>query len=371
MAKVLVMAGYADSLVNFREEMLCAMVENGHEVMACAPGNSPEVEQALFDIGVAYYPIALNRTGLNPILDLMSIYRLTVLFRKLKPDVVLAYTIKPVIYGSIAVRLANVKRIYSMITGLGYAFTGSSFKSRLVGSLAGKLYQLALGFNQRVFFQNPDDRDLFIEKRILKDSIKTILINGSGVNLDVYQSIEIPSSISFLLIARLLRDKGIYEYASAARIIKKEYPQVKFYLAGWLDDNPAAINKDDLQVWQDTGDIEYLGCLPDVRPALADCSVYVLPSYREGTPRTVLEAMATGRAIITTDVPGCRETVDHDKNGVLVPVKDVEALVEAMRLFIEKPLLINTMGKASRQMTEQKYDVHKVNTMILETMGLK
>ena len=370
MARILVMAGFAESLVNFRGALLREMVDCGHEVYACAPAASSVVKAALTEMGVRYYPVALDRTGLNPVRDLLAIKRLISLFRIIKPDIFLGYTIKPVIYGSIAARIVGVPAIYSMITGLGYSFSGNSLKSKLVGGIASFLYRFGLKFNNHVFFQNPDDLELFLQKGLICNAAQAVLINGSGVDIDEYCPVAYPSSISFLLIARLICDKGIYEYVNAARRIREKYPNVWFRLAGWIDQNPCAIEDRDLHAWQKAGDIEFLGRLADVRPALTDCSVYVLPSYREGTPRTVLEAMAMGRPVITTNAPGCRETVREGVNGFLVPVRDVDSLIHAMEKFINQPDLVKKMGQASREIAQEKYDVRKVNAIILKTMGL-
>ena len=370
MARILVLGSLADSLVNFRGALLREMVAHGHEVFACAPTASAAVRLALSQMGVIYKDIKLARTGNNPIQDLQTINELVALCRSIRPDFFLGYTIKPVIYGSIAARIAGVPNIFSMITGLGYAFSKHTFKSLMVGSMASGLYRLALRGNRRVFFQNPDDLALFLKKGLIRSHLQAVLINGSGVDIEAFQPAPFPSKLSFLLIARLLRDKGVYEYAEAARKVTDKFPEVRFRLVGWIDPNPYAIHKDDLQAWQQAGIIEYLGRLSDVRPAIADCAVYVLPSYSEGTPRTVLEAMAMGRPIITTDAPGCRETVVEGVNGFLVKVRDTEGLAEACERFIQDPGLIRSMGMKSREIAVNKYDVKKVNKLILETMGL-
>jgi glycosyltransferase involved in cell wall biosynthesis len=294
------------------------------------------------------------------------------LLRRLRPDIVLAYTIKPVIYGSLACRLTGVQRCYSMITGLGYAFMGGvGLRQRLVGKLAPLLYRTALAGNAGVFFQNRDDLALFVNTGLLRAQHKALVINGSGVDTDYFRPAPLPAGpVAFLLIARLLKDKGISEYAAAALAIKQRYPDTIFRLIGPLDPNPAAISKEQTYAWHQAGVLEYLGEAKDVRPHLASCNVYVLPSYREGTPRTVLEAMAMGRPIITTDAPGCRETVTHGDNGFLVPVKDVGALAEAMQRFITHPEWIPRMGQRGREIAEIKYDVRKVNAAILRHMHL-
>ncbi len=367
---IIVIGNFADSLIKFRGPMLQEMVKRDHQVVACAPEASVEIQNALHAMGVEYRNVPIERAGLNPIKDIQTIYRLVDLFRKIKPDIFFGYTVKPVIYGSLAARLAGMPQIFSMIEGLGYAFTGELSSRLFLRSIIILFYRLSVKMNKNVFFLNPDDINLFAQLGILKNQEQAVLINGAGVDLNFYSPAPFPDKLSFLLIARLLKDKGIREYAEAARIIKRKYPYVVFRLVGWIDDNPASISKDELQFWVREGTIEYLGKLSDVRPAIAASSVYVLPSYREGTPRTVLEAMSMGRPVITTDAPGCRETVREGRNGFLIPVRDVTALVKAMKRFIEEPELIAKIGQQSRQVAVEKYDVRKVNAVILETMGL-
>jgi glycosyltransferase involved in cell wall biosynthesis len=346
------------------------MVARGHKVFACAPVAPGQVREMLGERGIEYRDVKLRRAGMNPVHDIQTVFFLVQLFKQLKPEVFFGYTIKPVVYGSIAARIAHVPRIFSMITGLGYAFSDMGLKSRITGGIAGNLYRLGLRYNNRVFFQNPDDLNLFQEKRLIKEARQAVLVNGSGVDIDAFSEAPYPTEISFLLIARLIRDKGVCEYVEAAHKIKKRYPNVKFRLVGSLDGNPTAISQQQLDSWIESGTIEYLGYLQDVRPAIANSSIYVLPSYREGTPRSVLEAMAMGRPIITTDAPGCRETVQQRVNGFLVPVRDASALAQAMEYFIQQPEHIQKMGYESRLIAVQKYDVQKVNALMLQTMAL-
>jgi glycosyltransferase involved in cell wall biosynthesis len=369
---IAVLGSFAESLISFRGRLLQDLIERGHRVVACAPGAPAPVVASLAAIGVTYRDVPLQRTGLRPDQDLYALCALTTLFRKLRPDVVLSYTIKPVTYGLLAARLAGVPRRFAMITGLGYTFIGAGLQAKLASAAARQLYRLSLHGAERIFFQNPDDLALFLRLRLVRRSEQAVMINGSGVDLEVFRPAVLPQGdVSFLLIARLLRDKGIREYVEAARQVRARHPRTRFHLVGRLDEgNPAAITARELRAWETAGIVRYLGRLEDVRPALAATSVYVLPSYREGTPRTVLEAMAMGRPIVTTDAPGCRETVRHGVNGYLVPARDADALAQAMARFVEAPDLIAAMGRESRRLAEEKYDVHKVNRVILQAMGL-
>lgn len=370
MSRIIVLVSFAESLINFRGRLLREMVEKGHKVLAFAPEASLQIQDKLNGIGVEYRNISIDRRGLNPIKDLLTICRLVFIFRKESPDMILGYTIKPVIYGSLAGRIAGVPHIFSMITGLGYTFSQGRLKEKLLGAIVRFLYKMSIRVNTRVFFQNPDDRDIFRQYGLLRSFEQAVLVNGSGVDVDVFHPVPFPENISFLLIARLIEEKGIPDYVKAARIVKDKHPQSKFRLVGWIDEGPNVISKPDLDSWVKDGTIEYLGKLDDVRTAITNTSVYVLPSYHEGTPRTVLEAMSMGRPIITTDAPGCRETVNHGENGFLVPVRDPIALAEAMERFIKEPELIPKMGKRSREIAEEKYDVNKVNAVILKNIGL-
>jgi glycosyltransferase involved in cell wall biosynthesis len=371
MAKIIVIASFPDSLITFRGNLLREMVENGHKVIACAPEPSGQIRHQIKELGVEFQEIPFDRAGLNPMRDIQSFRSLIGMLKRNRPDVVLAYTIKPVIYGSICATIAKTPVMASMITGLGYAFSGDTLKRELVNILVRFLYRFGIRDNKVVFFQNPDDLKLFRSLGLIKDRNRPVLINGSGVDLNLFSPKPFPSKTTFLLIARLIKEKGIREYVEAARIIKGKYPKVRFRLVGMLDENPTSITKEELDNWVKEGIVEYLGSLNDVRPAIADSSVYVLPSfYREGTPRTVLEAMAMGRPVITTDAPGCRETVTEGVNGFLVPIKNVPALVETMEKFIVQPSLIPEMGLASRQKAVDKYDVKKVNQIILENLKL-
>lgn len=370
-SRVLVVAGLAESLLSFRGDLLRSFQSMGMQVHIAAPGLSAggDLYQQLVAQGWKVHNIPLKRTGRNGVADFWSVWCLWRLMNHVRPDCVLPYTIKPVIYGVFAAWLAGVPRRFALITGLGYTFTGDGDRGKIAW-LVRHMYAMALQRTQKVFFHNQDDEAFFRGLGILPSTQASCVLNGSGVDLSQYVSTPVPKGPHFLLIARLLGDKGVREYAQAAQRTRALYPQAQFSLVGWIDENPNAIAQSELDAWVQAGTLNYLGRLSDVRPALASCSVFVLPSYREGTPRTVLEAMAMGRAVITTDAPGCRETVVDGDNGFLVPVKSVDALVEAMTRFITDPELATLMGQRGRQLAEDKYDVHKVNAVMLKEMGL-
>ncbi len=369
MPTIVVVGGFAESLINFRGPLLNDLVRRGHRVIGCAPQASDKIVARLQQLGVEYCHIPIDRTGINPLKDFFTFFALFSLFIKVKPDVFIGYTIKPVIFGSLAARFAGIRKRYAMITGLGWAFTAEKDTFSPLRSLVRLLYRLSLAGNRKVFFQNPDDRDFFLNNFLVQSIEKTVIINGSGIDIDFFSPVPIPGDVTFLLIARFLKDKGIIEYVEAAREVKKEHPDVVFYLVGWSDSNPASISAEEIELWEREGTIINLGRLDDVRKSIGLCSVYVLPSYREGTPRTVLEAMSMGRPVITTDAPGCRETVEDCVNGLLVPVQDSEAVKNAMLKFIQQPHLIGRMGEKSRERAISRYDVRKVNRVILETIG--
>lgn len=371
--KFLLVASLPESIINFRGDFIAALQGQGLRVHVAAPDlshNNPIREQ-LQERGVVVHNVPLQRTGTNPLADVHTLWSLLRLMRLVRPDYVLAYTIKPVIYGSLAACLAGVPQRFALVTGLGYAFQQQGQGGPLQ-ALVHRLYALALARVHTVFFQNPDDEALFRQRTLLAPGGHSCVVNGSGVDVVAFAVAPLPPGPPcFLLVARLLGDKGVREYAQAARRVRSLHPGVRCLLVGWIDTNPDAIAQPELDAWVAEGTLEFLGRLSDVRPAIAQCSVYVLPSYREGTPRTVLEAMAMGRAVITTDAPGCRETVVDGENGFLVPVRDADALAQAMLKFLRDPDLAVRMGARARVIAEEKYDVHKVNAVMLREMGIE
>ncbi len=368
--KIMVLSSHTASLFWFRLEMMKNWLSMGHSVLAVG-NESEEVWGSKFaEFGVAYQRIAFDRNGINPIRDFRSFVAVWKYIRQEKPNKIFAYQAKSVVYGSIAARLNRISSFYPMIAGVGSIFIGSGWKTQLVKSILILMYRLACSLSQAVFFQNRDDAALFIKHKIVKPE-KIVMINGSGVNLDKFKSQPLPQQPRFLMIGRLIRDKGLIEYLNACELIKKDCPNIECDLVGPFDTNPSALTPEDLQPYIDRKIVNYWGEQTDVRPWLSQCQVFVLPSYHEGTPKTVLEAMATGRPIITCDVPGCRETVDPDVNGWLIPAKDSKALYVIMTKSISDYTLLEKMGKNSREIAERRFDVNQVNRTISRTMGLE
>jgi glycosyltransferase involved in cell wall biosynthesis len=371
--RVLFVAGNARSLVANRGDLIEAMLQRGHHVSAAVP--SEDYLDKVERLGADIYRFNLGRKGLNPLRDLAMMFRLRGLMQQAEPDMVFTYTIKPVVWGTFAARLAGVKECYAMITGLGAVFAEPTTpKGRVLRSAASTLYRSGLSGSRKVFFQNPDDLQDFVAMGVLKNPGKALRVNGSGVNLQHYTRQPLPSGETvFLFIGRMLRDKGIMEFCAAAREVRKRYPKARFVAVGPHD--PAlmqAVSHSDFTAWKREGIVEFVGSVDDVRPYLAACTVFVLPSYyREGIPRSALESLATGRAVITANTPGCRETVRDGENGFLVPPRDPAALSRAMIKFCEDESLARRMGEASFQRAVQEFDVRLVNRLILEAMGLQ
>ncbi|WP_340153115.1 glycosyltransferase family 4 protein [uncultured Marivirga sp.] len=370
----IVFGSYLPSVINFRKPLLTALQDKGYKVIALAPGNDETTEKILAELDVEFIQVPLGRTGFNPLQDYKTLQFLQRLFQELEPEVVITYTIKPNIYGSWAAKNLKNAKVLAWITGLGYVgMEADTFKRKLVRSVIFRLYKKAFSKLPFIAFQNPDDQQFFKQHSLLRLHTAQTITSGSGVDLKHYpKAAPQVSPIKFLLIARLIGAKGVNEYLAAAKIIKKDYPEVIFQLIGMTDEgNPDSLEENELNELHERSIIEYLGFQSDVRKYLSQCSVFVLPSYyREGTPRTILESLAMGKPIITTDNPGCRETIDGDKNGYLIPVKDADALVKAMISFIDNPALIEQKGEESYRLAVEKYDVHKVNQHLFEFMSL-
>lgn len=369
--KALLLSSHTPSLFWFRVDLMKTMQAAGYEVVAS--GQMPEAEwsEKFRALGVTYRQINVTRNGLNPMGDLATLKDIKHLLREERPDKIFAFQAKTISYGAMAAHDLGISEFYPMVAGLGSIFRGTGLKNKLVRMVMSTLYKQAFKKSKKVFFQNNDDRQTLVDAGLLKDE-QIVMINGSGVNLEKLQVMPMPEKPTFLYIGRLIRDKGVGEYLEACKQIKRMYSdKVRCLLVGPYDSNPSSLKPEDLDPLVEAGIVEYFGEQSDVRPYIKQCSIYVLPSYHEGTPKTVLENMAMGRAIITTDAPGCRETVKNGENGYLVEVKNADAVVAQMQYLIENPKLVLEMGKKSREMAEQIFDVNKVNDTILRIMGMK
>jgi glycosyltransferase involved in cell wall biosynthesis len=372
--KIAVVSNGANSLLNFRGPLMVEMVRRGHEVLAFAPDHDSRTSRELLAIGVRPVGFSITRSGTGALREFGSIFELTRLFRRHRPDLVFSYFLKPVIYSTIAAWLARVPRRYGLIAGLGFAFTegesSTGRRRRLLQKAISSAARFASRNIDRLMFQNGDDLADFTARKIVEPN-KASLVGATGVDLAQWQPVSMPQGpITFLLAARLLRDKGIAEYAEAARLLRIEQKDARFLLLGSIDDNLASFTRAEIDGWVAEGLVEWPGHVP-VRPWIAQCHVFVLPSYyREGVPRSTQEAMAMGRAVITTDLPGCRETIEDGVNGFVVPARDPGALASAMQRFLDKPELASTMGKESRRMAEERFDVHEINKRLLGLMDI-
>lgn len=351
--------------------MIRSLTSRGHQIVAIAPESDPVLVDRLKDRGADFVQLSINRAGTSPISDIKYLLGLKRILKDKDFDLVLSYNIKPVIFGSFAARLAGIKIVATIVAGLGYAFAKpQGLKHSLVSSITKKLYGFAISRHKLMIFQNHDDLKELKTLKLLRNDTRTIVVGGSGVDTEWFDYSEPKTSpVTFLLTARLLADKGIYEYYKAAKRILESGRKTRFQLLGPFDSNPKGITPEVVNEWQDEGVIEYLGELDDVRPAYRDCSVFVLPSYyQEGCPRSSLEALSCGRPVITTDSVGCRETVIDGKNGFLVQPRSIDEIEQAMVRFIDEPDLIHQMGKASRQLAVKHFDVHTVNRQIVEAI---
>jgi len=350
---ILMTVNAAWNIWNFRRPLVEALVGDGHRITVLAPLDDavPELER----LGCSVRPLEMSVKGLNPLADLKLQRRYARIFREEQPDAVLSYTIKNNIFGARAAQSAGVPFLPN-VTGLGTAFLSGKFLQMVTE----QLYRRSFRLLPTVFFQNEDDRDLFLNRRLVSAD-QARLLPGSGIDLDRFSPAVMPPAEAptvFLMIARLLRDKGVVEFVEAARQVKARHPQARFQLLGAAgSENRSAIDAATVQGWVAEGVIDYLGTTNDVRPAIADASCVVLPSYREGAPRTLIEAAAMARPVITTDVPGCRAVVDRDVSGFLCEVRSAESLATAIERFLAlSPDQQQVMGEAGRAKMEREYD---------------
>jgi len=372
MVSIAIIGPAPTELINFRGDLIRTLVGEGHKVIAMTGNGSPAQLAAIQGMGVEFVPYRIRQRSQNPLNDLRTFAQLRKILSQRQPDIVLSYTVKPIIWTGLALRFLPKTVFYGLVEGAGYAFQGLGWKRKLLTKLVTKLYRAGLKRSKAVFFLNRDNPAEFIQRGIIGPE-KVHILDGIGVDLERYKKQDLPQNERpvFLLISRLLGEKGIREYAKAARQVREQHPDAEFRLLGGIDESSDGVPLSEIQSWHDDGDIDYLGSAPDVRPHLKDCHIFVLPSYYgEGLPRTIMEAMSTGRPILTTDNVGCRETVKPGENGFLVEKGNAEALAQRMTWFIENQQEWQCMGDASRKMAEEKFDVHEVNKVVLEKMGI-
>lgn len=374
--KIVLIGTTGSSFYGFRADIIRELVTNNHIVYAFTSEYSQECLEKIRALGAKPVTYQLSRGGLNPFADIRSFLQLKSLLKRLKPDLVFSYFAKPVIYGSMAAKAAKVPRIIGMLEGLGYTFTeqpeGLTTKTKIVRSIQVLLYKIAFPCLDKMIFLNPDDQFDLMEVYGLKTP-EVHVLGGIGLCMADYPYIKAKSSpVKFLFIGRLLKEKGVFELIQAIRIVKQKYPQAHFTILGAIDhQNMGALKQEELDQLLEEELFEYPGYVASVNKWITNASVFVLPSYREGVPRSTQEAMAIGRPVITTDVPGCRETVVDGLNGFLVPKWNAEALAEKMCYFIENPQQVNIMGLESYKIAQEKFDAEKVNSKLIEIMGLK
>ena len=375
--KVIMVGTVASSFYGFRADLIRTLIKKGHQVYAFTSEYTAEDLIKIENLGATPVIYTLNRGGLNPLADMIATYQLSNKIKAINPDLVFSYFSKPVIFGTLAAKLAKVPRVIGMLEGLGYTFTeqpeGLSKKTQLIKKIQVFLYKIALPQLDQLIFLNPDDPKDLLEKHAI--SVKNVeVLGGIGLNLQDYpyqplSNIYLP--LKFLFIGRLLKEKGIHEFVQAAKLVKKIYPDTQFTVLGAVDHhNLGALKQSELDELISSNIIHYPGHVNNVKDWIANSHVFVLPSYREGVPRSTQEAMAIGRAVITTDVPGCRETVEQGVNGFLVPKWNPEALAEKMIYFIEHPEQIEKMGYESYKIAQDKFDAEEVNQRLLNILGL-
>lgn len=375
--KVVFIGTVASSFYSFRVDLIRSLISNGHQVYAFTSEYSQEDLKKIKSIGAIPVTYTLNRGGLNPLLDIVTTYQLSKKIKAINPDLVFSYFSKPVIFGTLAAKLAKVPRIIGMLEGLGYTFTeqpeGVSKKIQFIKKIQVFLYKIALPQLDQLIFLNPDDLNDLLKQHSIKVK-KVKVLGGIGLNLKEYPFQPVENDmlpIKFIFIGRLLKEKGIHEFVQAAKLVKEKYPETQFTVLGSIDThNLGALTQSELDSLISSHIINYPGQVDNVKDWITGSHVFVLPSYREGVPRSTQEAMAIGRAIITTDVPGCRETVINNQNGFIVQKWNPEALAEKMIYFIKHPEQVGVMGAESYKIAVEKFDAEKVNQRLINILGL-
>jgi len=367
--KIILLSGSGDTVAWFRLDFLNEFLRRSYKVYVLAPDIRDDLKPELINMGIEFIEIKLERKGFSLLNLISSVIELIRLFKDIQPNIIFSYTHKAILSGSLAAKISGFSNTFSLVTGTGHIFDNQTEKEKVIKFIGSLALRLALRFNKLVFFQNPDDQALFLKNNLVL-SQKTKLVNGSGVNLDKFSVSPLPPEPIFLCMARLIKSKGLEEFARAAKRVKNLHPKARFILYGYPDEHPDSIDENEIIAnWLNDFGVEYFGYSENPIDAIKECSVFVLLSYKEGTPRVVLEAMAMGRPIITTDAPGCRETVQNGVNGFLVPKFDDAEAAQAMIQLLSANLR-REMGQESRNFCESKFDVLDVNKILLSEMGV-
>ena len=367
--KLLIIGGKAWSIINFRGSLIKKLVKEGYEVTAVSSdANKLELKQ-IKNLGIKYIDIKLKSNTVNVLKDITYYFKLKSLILNLNPNVVISYTMKPVVYSGLAINFKKNISFYPLITGLGNIFNTKKINLYPIKIILILLCKIALRNAKIIIFQNNDNLQYFNKIKIAP-RVKKVIIEGSGVDVNYFKYKPFSKkNITFLLIARLLKDKGIFEYIEAAKIIKSKIKNINFNLIGAIDSSNNRIDINYVKKNHNEEIINYLGFKENVRPYIAESHVFVLPSYHEGLPRSVLEAMSMGRPIITTQVPGCKETVVNNENGFLIPSRNVDTLIKKMNWFINNKKEILKMGKKSRNLVEKRFSSKKINNKFIKLLS--
>lgn len=368
--KIAFLTGHAPSVYMFRLDCMKYLQQNGFEVAALAPEPAEEWAEAFETHGISYTQVALSKNSTNPFSDISAYFDIKKKLKRIQPDIVFCDHAKMIIYGLLAAKRLKIRHRLVMMGGVGSVLRDppEGLKRKLVKLLLTIEYRVSLPLADRIFFQNEDDFQLFESLKMAKRS-QAVMVPGSGVNLERFAYTPLPKNHDFLFVGRLIRDKGLMEYMEAGRILRKTVPDAKLHVVGYFDPNQTMLSLADLQPYIDDGTIVFHGKQEDVLPFIQQCFAFVLPSYHEGTPRSVLEALSVGRPVITTDAPGCRETVKEGENGFLVPVKKAQAIADAMLRLCNDPQGAERMAAAARRYAETKFDVNYVCNITLKTIS--
>lgn len=359
--KILLIPTYSETVLTFRRGLIESLKSRGHEVVVIA--HDDERRQEILNLGVGFHCVQQNNRSMNPFSLLEYHSKLRGLIKEEKPDAVFTFQLKPNTFGVFAAKAAGVKQIFSMVEGAGDVFIKNSLKWKAVRSFVCLLYKKAFSYAEKVFFLNHDDKGDFLSRKLVKDS-QTQVIAGVGVDLERFPQKPLKNHRNFLMVARMIRSKGVLEYCKCARLVKQKYPDAQFNYLG----HESELKAEDIQEYIDDGSVNYLGAVKDVRPFLADCTCLLLPSYREGMPMSIMEAEATGRCIIASNSIGCKDTVADKYNGFLVPCGDHEIMAEKCIYMIEHPEDAVRMGENSRCLAEERFDQRKINAQIVDVL---